>query len=256
MSLTHEDRVAFVTGAGSGIGRAIATRLAADGAKVACVDINQAHAQETADTIREAGGHALALVADVRDRTAVAAALAATATEWQRFDYLVNNAGLITMSSLEDLTDEEWDLVLDVNLKGVYITTQLAIPYFRNANRGAVVNLSTVEADVVVSSQGFAQVHYNASKGGVKMLTKALAVELSRYNVRVNAIAPGPVPTNFLPGVDLNSPEVMAVMDSRLLVKRLGAPADMAAAVSFLLSDDASYISGVQLPVDGGWLTR
>ncbi|MCV7228615.1 SDR family NAD(P)-dependent oxidoreductase [Mycolicibacterium komossense] len=256
MSLTHEDRVAFVTGAGSGIGRAIATRLAADGAKVACVDINQAHAQETADTIREAGGHALALVADVRDRTAVAAALEATATEWQRFDYLVNNAGLITMSSLEDLTDEEWDLVLDVNLKGVYITTQLAIPYFRNANRGAVVNLSTVEADVVVSSQGFAQVHYNASKGGVKMLTKALAVELSRYNVRVNAIAPGPVPTNFLPGVDLNSPEVMAVMDSRLLVKRLGAPADMAAAVSFLLSDDASYISGVQLPVDGGWLTR
>ncbi|BBY66016.1 SDR family NAD(P)-dependent oxidoreductase [Mycolicibacterium helvum] len=256
MSLTHEDRVAFVTGAGSGIGRAIATRLADDGAKVACVDIDQARAQETADAIRAAGGHALALVADVRDRTAVAAALEATATEWQRFDYLVNNAGLITMSSLEDLTDDEWDLVLDVNLKGVYITTQLAIPYFREANRGAVVNLSTVEADVVVSSQGFAQVHYNASKGGVKMLTKALAVELSRYNVRVNAIAPGPVPTNFLPGVDLNSPEVMAVMDSRLLVKRLGAPADMAAAVSFLLSDDASYISGVQLPVDGGWLTR
>jgi NAD(P)-dependent dehydrogenase (short-subunit alcohol dehydrogenase family) len=146
--------------------------------------------------------------------------------------------------------------VLDVNLKGVFVTSQLAVPYLRKAGHGAVVNLSTVEADVVVSSQGFAQVHYNASKGGVKMLTKALAVELSRYNVRVNAIAPGPVPTNFLPGVDLNSPEVMEVMDSRLLVKRLGRPTDMAAAVSFLLSDDASYITGVQLPVDGGWLAR
>jgi NAD(P)-dependent dehydrogenase (short-subunit alcohol dehydrogenase family) len=256
MSPSHDSRVAFVTGAGSGIGRAIAHRLAADGAKVACVDVDEGRAKETADAILGTGGEALALAADVRDRTAVGAALEATAGRWQRFDYLVNNAGLITMSSLEDLTDDEWDLVLDVNLKGVYITTQLAIPYFRKANRGAVVNLSTVEADVVVSSQGYAQVHYNASKGGVKMLTKALAVELARYNVRVNAIAPGPVPTNFLPGIDLDTPEVAAIMEDRLLVKRLGKPEDMAAAVSFLLSDDASYICGVQLPVDGGWLAR
>lgn len=256
MSSSHENRVAFVTGAGSGIGRAIAERLASNGAKVAVVDLDHDRAKEVVSAIEETGGTALALQADVRDREAVSAALEATAVEWQRFDYLVNNAGLVTMSSLEELTDEEWDLVVDVNLKGVYITSQLSVPYFRKAGQGAVVNLSTVEAEVVVSSQGFAQVHYNASKGGVKMLTKALAVELSRYNVRVNCIAPGPVPTNFLPDVDFNDPGVLDFMQSRLLVKRLGKPSDMAAAVSFLLSDDAAYISGVQLPVDGGWLTR
>ncbi|RJQ82123.1 SDR family NAD(P)-dependent oxidoreductase [Amycolatopsis panacis] len=252
----HTGRVAFVTGAGSGIGRGIARRLGAEGARVACVDLDHARAVETAKAIEDAGGTALGLAADVRDRATVKAAFEATATAWDRFDYLVNNAGLITMSSLEELTDEEWDLVLDVNLKGVYVVTQLAIPYFREAQRGAVVNLSTVEAEVVVSSQGFAQVHYNASKGGVKMLTKALAVELARHQVRVNAVAPGPVPTNFLPGLDLNSPEVLEAMQSRLLVQRLGTPDDIAAAVSFLLSDDASYISGAQLPVDGGWLAR
>lgn len=256
MSRSHEDRVAFVTGAGSGIGRGIALWLAAEGARLACVDLDQDTAAQTAEAIEAAGGTALAFAADVRDRAAVRAAFEATEQAWGRLDYLVNNAGLITMSSLEELTDEEWDLVVDVNLKGVYIVTQLALPYFRAAGRGAVVNLSTVEADVVVSSQGFAQVHYNASKGGVKMLTKALAVELSRYGVRVNAIAPGPVPTNFLPGVDVGSPEALESMMPRLLVPRVGRPEDMAAAVSFLLSDDASYITGVQLPVDGGWLAR
>ncbi|GLY65869.1 SDR family NAD(P)-dependent oxidoreductase [Amycolatopsis taiwanensis] len=256
MSPSHENRVALVTGAGSGIGRGIALRLAREGARVACVDVDQSRAAETVKAIEEESGTALALAADVRDRVTVKAAFEAAVDAWGRFDYLVNNAGLITMSSLEELTDEEWDLVVDVNLKGVYVVTQLAVPYFRESMRGAVVNLSTVEADVVVSSQGFAQVHYNASKGGVKMLTKALAVELSRYNVRVNAIAPGPVPTNFLPGVDLTAPEVLDAMKARLLVPRMGKPEDMAAAVSFLLSDDASYISGVQLPVDGGWLAR
>ena len=215
------------------------------------IHVNSLHHQAV-----DAPGNGLRIVGRALDRAAVSAAFEATVAEWGRFDYLVNNAGLITMSSLENLTDEEWDLVLDVNLKGMFIVTQIATPYFRDGNSGAVVNLSTVEADVVVSSQGFAQVHYNASKGGVKMLTKALAVELSRYNVRVNAIAPGPVPTAFLPGIDVSSGEVLDFMKSRLLVPRVGRPEDMGAAVSFLLSDDASYISGVQLPVDGGWLAR
>ncbi|GAA5082588.1 glucose 1-dehydrogenase/3-oxoacyl-[acyl-carrier protein] reductase [Thermocatellispora tengchongensis] len=256
MNDRHEGRTALVTGAGSGIGRGIARRLAAEGARVACVDVKHDRAAETVSLIAADGGRALALGADVRDRAEVSAALEATADAFGGLDYLVNNAGLVTMSSLEELTDEEWDLVVDVNLKGVYIVTQLALPYLKKATGGAVLNLSTVEAEVVVSSQGFCQVHYNASKGGVKMLTKALAVELSRYGIRVNCVAPGPVATGFIPGGDITSPEAMEFMGRRLLVDRVGRPEDIAAAASFLLSDDASFITGVQLPVDGGWLTR
>jgi glucose 1-dehydrogenase/3-oxoacyl-[acyl-carrier protein] reductase len=157
------------------------------------------------------------------------------------------------MSAFEDLTDEEWDRVLDVNLKGCFIVAQEAS---RALSRGgAIVNISTVEADRVVSSSGHCQVHYNASKGGVKMLTKALAAELAEREVRVNAVAPGPVDTP-LTGMDLHAPEVFAFMTEHLLIKRVALPGDIAAAVSFLLSDDASYITGVHLPVDGGWMVR
>jgi NAD(P)-dependent dehydrogenase (short-subunit alcohol dehydrogenase family) len=183
--------------------------------------------------------------------------VAAAAAALGGIDYLVNNAGLVTMSSFEQTTDEEWDLVMDVNCRGMFVVTQEALPYLRDAGDGAaVVNLSTVEAEVVVSSGGTCQVHYNASKGGVKMLTKALAAELSRYGIRVNAVAPGPVATNFIPGVSHDDPAVRAFMDERLLIKRSGRPEDIAAAVSFLLSPDASFITGVHLPVDGGWLVR
>jgi NAD(P)-dependent dehydrogenase (short-subunit alcohol dehydrogenase family) len=254
---SHDNRRAVITGAGSGIGRGIAHRLAADGAAVAVLDVDGAAAEKVRAEIEEAGGTAVAVTADVRDRAGVRAALAGAAAALGGIDLLVNNAGLVTMSSFEETTDDEWDLVMDVNCKGVFVVTQEALPFLREAGEGAaVVNMSTVEADVVVSSGGSCQVHYNASKGGVKMLTKALAAELSRYGVRVNCVAPGPVATGFIPGVSHDDPDVRAFMDDRLLIKRSGTPADIAAAVSFLLSADASFITGVQLPVDGGWLVR
>lgn len=254
---SHDNRRALVTGGASGIGRGIATRLAADGAAVAIVDIDAAAAEQVAKEIRAAGGNAVAVTADVRDRAAVNQAVSAAAERLGGIDYLVNNAGLVTMSGFEETTDDEWDLVMDVNCKGMFVVTQEVLPHLKRAGAGAaVVNLSTVEAEVVVSSGGSCQVHYNASKGGVKMLTKALAAELARHDIRVNSVAPGPVATGFIPGVDHSDPEVRAFMDSRLLIKRSATPADIAAAVSFLLSSDASFITGVQLPVDGGWLVR
>jgi len=213
-------------------------------------------ASETRQAIAAAGGEVLAFAVDVRDRAAVQAALESTIERWGGLNYVVNNAGIVTMSSLANLTDEEWDLVVDVNLKGQFIVTQSAAPLLARNTPSAIVNLSTVEAEVVVSSSGFAQPHYNASKGGVKMLTKACAVELAGQGTRVNAVAPGPVLTGFIPGVDPTDFEIPRVVLDRLLIKRMGQPADVAAAVSFLLSDDASFITGTQLVVDGGWLAR
>lgn len=253
MIITHAGKVAFVTGAGSGIGRAIALQLASDGAAVAVTDVRRDSAEETLGLITAAGGRGIAIDLDVRDRSAVERAVDETVATLGRIDLLVNNAGVVTMSGLDAVTDEEWDFVVDINMKGPFVVTQIASRVMNSG--GAVVNLTTVEAEVVVSSSGSCQVHYNASKGGVKMLTKALAVELASKGIRVNAIAPGPINTRFSGG-DISGPEAMAFMSQRLLVPRVGEPSDIAQAASFLLSDAASYISGTQLAVDGGWLTR
>ena len=256
MSFDHGGRVAFVTGAGSGIGRAIAMRLAGERASVVVADVRLDAAEETASMIEARGVRALATELDVRDPAQAATARQAALEANGAVHYLVNNAGLVRMSPLDDLDEDEWDLVLDTNLKGMYVVTRAIAPAIGDAGGGVIVNMSTIESEVVVSSAGHPQVHYNASKGGVKMLTKALAVELSHRRIRVNAVAPGPIATSFIPGGDLRSPEAWAFMSQRLLVERVGEPEDVAAAVSFLLSDEASFITGAQLPVDGGWLTR
>jgi glucose 1-dehydrogenase/3-oxoacyl-[acyl-carrier protein] reductase len=246
--------VALVTGSGSGIGRAIAVRLAAEGAGVGCLDLDRTAAAATVEMITGAGGSGLPLEADVRDRDAIATAVDTVAEQLGPLDLLVNAAGLVTMTGFEDLTEDEWDTVVDVNLKGYFLVAQEAVKRFAEKG-GAIVNISTVEADVVVSSSGHCQVHYNASKGGVKMLTKALAAELAERGIRVNAVAPGVVNTGFS-GVDLQSDAAQTFLNDRLLIERLGEPEDIAAAVNFLLSEDASFVTGIQLPVDGGWLVR
>lgn len=256
MSNRHEGKVAFITGGGSGIGRETALRLASEGAKMVITDVNLEAASETVALIEAAGGVAMAAQVDVRNRAQIVAAAVSAVENWGAIHLLINNAGLVTNHSLADLTEDAWDLVVDVNLKGQFLVAQEVSQRIAAAGGGAIVNLSTVEALVVVTSGTTAQPHYNASKGGVPMLTKALAVELAEKNIRVNCVAPGPIATDFFDYEGVTSPEAMDFMGQRLLVKRVGKPADIASAVSWLLSDEASWIDGIQLPVDGGWLTR
>ncbi|QEC46356.1 SDR family oxidoreductase [Baekduia soli] len=251
----HAGRRALVTGAGSGIGRAIARRLAAEGASVACLDVDRRAAGETAAAIEAAGGTPLVVVADVRRGVEVRAAVGQAIADLGGLDLLVNAAGIVTMSGFDDVTEDEWDRVVDVNMKGYFLVAKAAVEALAVGNNPAMVNITTIEAEVIVSTTGRCQVHYNASKGGALMLTKALAAELARRGIRVNAVAPGATNTLFT-GTSFADPDVFAVISDRLLIKRVGEPEDMAAAVSFLLSEDASYITGIQLPVDGGWLVR
>lgn len=251
----HAGRRALVTGAGSGLGAAIARRLAVEGASVCCLDLDEVAARETADAIGRAGGRALGVAADTRRRSEVDGAVEQMITAFGGLDLLVNAAGIVTMSGFDELTEEEWERVVDTNLKGYFIVAKATVGALSAATSPAMVNITTIESEIVCSTTGRCQVHYNASKGGALMLTKALAAELAERGIRVNAVAPGIMNTLFT-GRSVAAPEVLATFSDRLLIKRVGEPEDVAAAVSFLLSDDASYITGVQLPVDGGWMVR
>ncbi|MCP3772767.1 glucose 1-dehydrogenase [Paenibacillus sp. MZ04-78.2] len=246
------DKVAIVTGAGSGNGRAIALRLFAEGAAVVVADMNEAGAQETIALAPE-GSKAMFVKVDVTKKAEVEDMVSQTIQKLGKIDILVNNAGIVAFTPFLELGEEEWDRVHNVNLKGPFLCSQAVAKQMIQAGRGGrIVNITSVEAHRVVSSSGSCQPHYNSSKGGLHMLTKATALELSSHGITVNSVAPGVVQTPFTEK-GLANPEVKKWLLERLPAGRVAQPQDVANAVVFLASDDSNYITGSTIVVDGGW---
>jgi NAD(P)-dependent dehydrogenase (short-subunit alcohol dehydrogenase family) len=240
------DTAALVTGAGSGIGRATALRLARDGYAVACLDIDAARAQETAAAIGAEGGRAVASHADVADEDGVRAAMDRCEDELGSLGALVNSAGILSVAPALDLSSEAWRRVIDVNLTGSFVCAREAARRIAAASRGGrIVNVGSVHSE----SPGSDVVAYDASKGGVQMLTRSLARELAPQRITVNAIGPGLIQTNIVGG---DNDAYIAQTIAAIPVGRIGKPEDVAGAISFLCGPEADYITGVTLFVDGG----
>lgn len=251
-----ERPVAVVTGAASGIGRGIAGHLAERGVSVVLADVQDGDGEDAAKRLAKQGARAMYVHADVIKKAEVEALVTTAAERFGRLDYLVNNAGVVTMTPFLELPEEEWDRVLDIDLKGQFLCAQaFSREVIRQQHGGAIVNIGTVESEVISASGEHCQVHYSAAKGGVKMLTKGIAFELAPYNIRVNGINPGCIDTRFAGDIN-DSPQVREYLMRRALIKRLGQPIDIARVAWFLLSDDAAYMTGTMVNVDGGWLVQ
>ncbi|HET9583938.1 MAG TPA: 3-oxoacyl-ACP reductase FabG [Bradyrhizobium sp.] len=237
-------RVAFVTGASRGIGRAIAARLAANGAVVVAAARGD-NAQATVDAIRAAGGQAEAVSLDVTDAALSEAAIADTVQRHGRVDILVNNAGITRDQLMLRLKREDWDAVLATNLTSVYTLTQAVLKPMIRQRSGRIVCISSV----VGQSGNPGQANYAASKAGVIGFAKAVALEVASRNITVNVVAPGMIETDMTGAIAEKAREAIL---ARIPLGRLGAPDEVAAAVSFLASDEAAYITGQVLAVNGG----
>lgn len=241
------NKIVLVTGAGSGIGRAIAHRFGSEGAHVVVNDVNEASAQATAQTIITNGGSAIAGVADVSDKSQVDRLFDTALERFGTVDVLVNNAGLINVERHFLEADEAWwDRVLAVNLKSVFLCSLRAAHIMAPRHQGVILNMSSGGA--THSHRGMAS--YDASKGGIEALTRAMALDLAPYGIRVNALIPGSIDTQGM------SPETKRERGVTIPLGRVGEPEDMAGPAAFLASEDASYITGHLIAVDGGLLSQ
>jgi 2-hydroxycyclohexanecarboxyl-CoA dehydrogenase len=242
--MSLEGKVAVVTGAARGLGRAIAIRLASDGAAVSAWDLNGSGAEETAQMIRDAGGQAIGLECNSAKADAIAAAVERTHADLGKVAILVNNAALSPFLKFEDITEEIWDTLMAVNMKGPFLCCKAMIPDMVEANWGRIINISSSSAQ---SGSSF-HAHYAASKGGIIGLTKGLAMEYANRGITVNNVPPGFVNTEGLQ----ESPVDVEAFAPMTPMKRPGRPENIAAAVAYLASDDADYVTGHTLSVNGG----
>jgi hypothetical protein len=248
--MRHENKVVIVTGAAKGIGWGIAKIFVQEGARVAVVDWDEANGKKSAQDFRDAGGQAIFIKCDVSKEDEVKAMIQKVLDEYGRIDILVNNAGVGVYKTLLDASSADWDYCLGVNLKGVFLCSKYAIPHMQTVGKGAIVNISSVHSWATVN--GVAP--YAASKGGISALTRNMAIDYGP-TIRVNAIAPGWVLTPLIQSIfdSYDDPaDQRRQVEKRQVMKRIGIPEDIGYSASFLASDEASFITGAHLFVDGG----
>lgn len=242
-----KDKIAIVTGAGGGIGAAIAERFAAEGAHVYVTDINGETAEATVARIKSAGGAATAMLVDVSKGQDLTALVRAVTSAFGRADVLVNNAGILIRGEVRSLSDSDWTKIREVNIDGVLRLSRDALPLLSKSASGSIINISSIMADRGLRPLAA----YSATKGAVTALTKGLAVEFAPFNVRVNCVSPGYIETAITDRL-LKLPPVRKALVDKTPMGRLGQPSDLTGAAVFFASDDSLYCTGSDLAVDGG----
>jgi 3-oxoacyl-[acyl-carrier protein] reductase len=240
-----KDKVAIITGAARGIGQATAVKFAREGARVAVCDLKPEWLEETIALCKQAGAEIMGCAVDVRDNKSIDAMVAATVAKWGRIDCLVNNAGIVADAQLKNMTEDQFDSVIDINLKGVYNCTKAVVGTMLAQQSGVILNASSI----VGLYGNFGQTNYAASKFAVIGMMKTWARELGRKGIRANAICPGFIATSILTTIP---DKVLKALEEKVPMGRLGKPEEVANTFAWLASDDASYINGAVIEVSGG----
>lgn len=244
-------KVAIVTGAAQGMGRSHALLLAAEGANVVLTDVREGAGKAVAEEIIDAGGSARFIAHDVTRSADWQHVLEETVKEFGKLDVLINNAGILILKPLDETDEEEWDRTLDINAKGTFLGCKLAAPVLQAAGGGSIVNISSIYGLIGAPSAAA----YQASKGAVRLLTKAAAVDLAKYGIRVNSVHPGVIDTEMTEELMATPESTKAVLGTTIL-GRPGRPEEVSQAVLFLASDESSFVTGSELVVDGGYTTQ
>ncbi len=247
-----ENKVAFISGGARGMGAAEAKIFAQEGAKVVIGDVLDDDGRKTEAAINDLGGECLFVHLDVSSEENWTSAITETVSRFGKLDILVNNAGVVSRVELEDITVNEWDRVMDINAKGVFLGTKAAIPEMRKAGGGSIVNISSISG---IAGQSYVSAVYNASKGAVRIFTKSTAIQYAPEGIRANSIHPGPIDTPMT-GFRQGDPAAVAESIARVPIGRTGQPEDVAYGVLYLASDESSFVTGSELVIDGGFLAQ